>query len=113
DAVEQIDAIVALPGVDIISVGRVDLAQSMGLDGDGQHPKVKELVEKVTVACQRANVAVGSAPPTLEHAHVLRDEGVQFLNMAPDTIWLARQCRAIRESIFPAHETQSSPVQEV
>lgn len=100
-AVDQIDDIVAVPGIDIISVGRVDLAQSMGLDGDGQHPRVNELVERVSDACKRANVAIGSAPPTLERARELRDEGVQFLNMAPDTIWLARQCRAIRESLSP------------
>ena len=63
EAIDQADAIAAIPGLDAIQVGTNDLAVSMGLPGEVDHPKVQEAVRKVIEACRRHGkiAAVGGA----------------------------------------------------
>ena len=42
--VENIDAIAAVPGIDMILEGAVDLSQSLGVPGQAQHPEVQSAI---------------------------------------------------------------------
>ncbi len=46
-AIEDLDKIAAIEGIDILGVGPVDLSVSLGLPGQIQHPKVLEAIEHV------------------------------------------------------------------
>ena len=46
EAVENVEAIAALPNLDALFVGPADLSQSMGLPGETDHPKVMAAVEQ-------------------------------------------------------------------
>jgi 2-keto-3-deoxy-L-rhamnonate aldolase RhmA len=63
EAIDEADAIAAVPGLDAIQVGTNDLAVSMGLPGEVDHPKVQAAVRKVIEACRRHGkvAAVGGA----------------------------------------------------
>ena len=54
DALENLDGILAVDGIDLYSVGPKDLAQSMGLPGQMDHPRVKEFEAQVTGAVHAA-----------------------------------------------------------
>jgi 4-hydroxy-2-oxoheptanedioate aldolase len=53
EAVENIDAIAATPGVDVISVGSSDLSGSMNIGGDFSHPKMVAAWTRVAEAARR------------------------------------------------------------
>lgn len=53
-AVENLDEIVEVPGLDVLFVGLMDLAQSYGQLGSPGAPAVVEAVKKVAQVCRRA-----------------------------------------------------------
>ncbi len=59
DAINNIDAIAAVPGIASLVLGPNDLSGSMGHMGEPQHPEVKEAIEKVIVAGHKTGVPVG------------------------------------------------------
>ncbi len=59
DAVNNIDAIVEVDGIDAVFIGPYDLSASMGLMGQVDHPEVVEAIERVGHACRQRNIALG------------------------------------------------------
>nr|WP_295974581.1 aldolase/citrate lyase family protein [uncultured Bacillus sp.] len=55
-AVENIEEILSVPGIDIAFVGPYDLSSSMGLQGQPNHPDVQESCRKVIAACEKHHV---------------------------------------------------------
>jgi 4-hydroxy-2-oxoheptanedioate aldolase len=53
DALAKADEIVAFDGVDIVLVGLNDMLGDMGLAGQYDHPKVREIYQTVIGACRR------------------------------------------------------------
>lgn len=53
EALENIDAIAATEGVDVISVGTSDLTGSMNINGDFGHPKVLDAWKRVATAAKK------------------------------------------------------------
>ncbi len=58
EALDHIDAIVAVEGIDALFVGRIDLTISLGCSSPDD-PRVIEAVNTIVNACQRANRPVG------------------------------------------------------
>ena len=61
EAVENADAIAAVPGVDILLIGINDLSTEMGVPGQYEHPKVQEAYHRVIAACRKHNKVPGLA----------------------------------------------------
>lgn len=59
-AVNDIDEIMAVPGIDGLFLGPYDLSSSMGLIGQVQHPDVLRAIEKVKLAAKRADLPLGT-----------------------------------------------------
>ncbi|MCO5091693.1 aldolase/citrate lyase family protein [Bosea sp. (in: a-proteobacteria)] len=55
---ENIAAIAAVPGVDYLSYGMMDLCQSLGHPGEPRHPRVTAAVEKASAAARAAGKPV-------------------------------------------------------
>jgi 2-keto-3-deoxy-L-rhamnonate aldolase RhmA len=53
EAIEQIDAIAAVPGVDALQVGTSDLSVSLGVPGELDHPGVQDTVRLTIKTCNR------------------------------------------------------------
>lgn len=58
-AVERIDDLLSVPGVDVALIGPEDLSLSMGVPGQTGHPLVVEAIEKVIASAQRNGVVPG------------------------------------------------------
>jgi 2-keto-3-deoxy-L-rhamnonate aldolase RhmA len=54
EAVENVEAIAAVPGFDVLLVGTNDLCMEMGIPGQLDHPQIGEAFERIVAAC-RAN----------------------------------------------------------
>src|SRR5205807_5879266 len=57
--VENIDAILAVPGVDLIWVGHLDLSLSMGIPGQFTNPRFEEAISRILQACQSNRMPAG------------------------------------------------------
>jgi 4-hydroxy-2-oxoheptanedioate aldolase len=86
-AVEQIDAIAATPGIDIVAIGPSDLSRALGVGGSNDHPKLIETIDHIAAAVKRsgnARLALPMGHPTFpRNAAQLRALGVGYSNCAP------------------------------
>jgi len=59
-AVENIDAILAVKGVDVAFIGPYDLTASMGITAQFEHPEYRAARKRILRACRAHGVAAGS-----------------------------------------------------
>lgn len=78
-AARQIDAIAALPRIDMVYLGSYDLSAQLGCPGRMDAPELVSLVDGIIAACQRAGKPVGHMALNPEAARALTARGVQGL----------------------------------
>ena len=66
-AVERIDQIAAVEGVDLLAVGPSDLSRSLGVSGQPDHPRLVAAIDRVREAVKRGAAGARLALP-LNHA---------------------------------------------
>ncbi len=88
-AVDRINEILSVPGIDVIMIGPYDLSGSMGLLGQVTHPKVEEAIDRVLAAAQKAKIPAGILALTPGEINRRLDQGFQFLIVGTDTGFLA------------------------
>jgi len=66
DAVNNIEQIVEVDGIDAVFIGPYDLSASMGLMGQVDHPEVVEAIDRVGRACQQRDIPLGYFGTTAE-----------------------------------------------
>jgi 2-keto-3-deoxy-L-rhamnonate aldolase RhmA len=59
-AIENIDRISGVKGVDVLMMGTQDLSLDLGFPGQGSHPEMVAAVQKVVDACKKAGIASGN-----------------------------------------------------
>lgn len=91
DAFEQLPAIAAVEGLDLLFVGPYDLSQSLGLPGEIDHPRVLARIEEGVGLARSHGRALGIYVDDLPTALRYRDLGVQFVGMANDADLLRRR----------------------
>lgn len=62
EALEDIDAIFGVDGVDMAFVAPFDLSTSLGISGQFENPLFTEAVQKIEVAAKKANIPLGAGP---------------------------------------------------
>lgn len=95
EAVETIDAICAVPGVDIIVPAPFDLSTDLGIPGQFDHPDFMAAVTKVEAACRKAGIALGSPALTEEHAKALFARGYRLI-VGVDLLWLRAKAAEVQ-----------------
>jgi 2-keto-3-deoxy-L-rhamnonate aldolase RhmA len=78
-AVADIDAIVAVDGIDAVLVGPMDLSINLGVYRDFEHERYRGAVDTVRAACKRHGKAMGTGAYSLEHARACLDLGDQLI----------------------------------
>ncbi len=106
-AVEAVESILAVDGVDAIFLGPSDLAASMGLLGQQEHPDVRAAVEQCLAAARRAGKPAGVNAFTPTTARHYLDSGASFVLVGADVSLLARGSEALATAYLPAPEDDS------
>jgi 4-hydroxy-2-oxoheptanedioate aldolase len=91
DAVENIEEVVATPGIDGVCIGPMDLSISLGCFKEFQSSNYTDAVEIVRMACKKHHKAMGTAGYSLAHAKQSAREGVQLLLIGGDDTYLAAE----------------------
>ncbi|GAA0181288.1 4-hydroxy-2-oxoheptanedioate aldolase [Clostridium sediminicola] len=89
-AVENIEELVSVEGLDGIFIGPMDLATSMGHFCDPKHPEVQEAIAKIEKTVFASNKFLGTVAGSFEQAKVLYDKGYQFVIVMSDTVSLGK-----------------------
>ena len=97
-ALENAEDIIRVPGIDIIFVGPYDLAQSLGVMGQTDHPDVAAKVRKIAALCAEKGIAVGTFVETPPAAVKWSGLGVRYISYKVDTgIMLDASRQIVRE----------------
>lgn len=83
-SVEEVDAIAAIDGVDLLFVGPSDLSQSLGITGDFMNPKCLEAIDQVAAACRNHGKHWGAVCVNPEHGAMMVDKGCKMLSPTSD-----------------------------
>jgi 2-keto-3-deoxy-L-rhamnonate aldolase RhmA len=98
-AVANIPAIAATPGVDALFIGPADLSGAMGHIGDLMHPEVLALMAQGVKACHAAGKPIGSVGGTPEAVATYRAAGFDYIGCASDLGLMMRSCAAVLSSV--------------
>jgi 2-keto-3-deoxy-L-rhamnonate aldolase RhmA len=93
-AVEAIESIIAVDGVDAVLVGPYDLSGSMGLLGQIEHPDVLAAIRRVAEACTRAGRALGIYANTADRMKPFIEQGYNLVIVGADVAALGEAARA-------------------
>jgi 2-keto-3-deoxy-L-rhamnonate aldolase RhmA len=93
DAVNTIEAIVQVPGIDAILIGPYDLSASLGKTGKLNDPEVRAAIVRITKACTDAGLRLGAFGVTAEAVQPFIKEGFTLIAVGVDTLFLARAAK--------------------
>ena len=94
-AVENIDAIARVPGVDAVLVGPYDLSASLGKMGQIDDVAVVAAIDRVTTACRGAGMPLGIFGVTAAAVRPYAARGYSLLVAGVDTLYLANGAKAL------------------
>ena len=93
-AVENLDEILDVPGIDVVFVGPYDLSSSLGHVGEIDHPEVVECIKGIIAKANAKGVKIGCFADTVEGGMKWRDLGVKFIGYACDTYLFYQKAKA-------------------
>lgn len=82
--IANVDAIAAVPGIDVIWLGHYDLTDSMGMTGQFERPEFEAAVAKLTAAAARHGKAAAFLATSVEMARIWRKKGFRCLAYGTD-----------------------------
>ena len=98
EALEDLNAIIGVEGVDIIFIGPYDLSQSLGVPGQVQHPTVVKKIQEIAAVCRERGMAVGTFVEDSDSAKRWASLGVHYLCYSVDVGIFFQGCREIVRS---------------
>jgi 2-keto-3-deoxy-L-rhamnonate aldolase RhmA len=101
DAVENIDAIKMVPGIDALLVGPYDLSGSMGKLGQVLDPEVQDAIARVTKSVKPAGIPLGIFGTSPEAVKPFIAEGFTLIAVGTDAMLLGGAARQMVQSLHP------------
>ena len=97
-ALDEVDAIAALPDVDLLFVGPSDLSQELGVLGQFDNAKLWEAIARVNAACKKHGKHWGTVTPNTQYADRAVEHGCKMLSFGSDVFCLRRGIEAMKSS---------------
>ncbi len=83
-AIDALDEILDVQGIDILFIGPYDLSQSLGIPGQVTHAKVVEKMQEIAAAAQKKGVVVGTFTDTPDAMLAWKKAGIQYISYSVD-----------------------------
>jgi len=95
EAVENLEEICAVPGVDALYIGPFDLCLSLGLDPMYMpFPETEAVIQRALTVGRKSGVAIGTGARTPELLRQRLSQGFTFLGYGPDYVLLLNAIRS-------------------
>ena len=98
-AVENLDEVLAVPGIDMVQWGPADYSMSIGRPGDWFAPDIKEIEKKVIAAALKNGIAPRAEIESPDQAKYYLDLGVKHFCISTDIMLLYRTWRQKGEEL--------------
>jgi 2,4-dihydroxyhept-2-ene-1,7-dioic acid aldolase len=94
-ALDQLEAIATVEGVDGVFIGPADLSASLGHIGNPQHPDAQKAIESAAARLKAVGKAAGILTGSEDEARRYIGWGYTFVAVGTDTVLLARSADAL------------------
>jgi 2-keto-3-deoxy-L-rhamnonate aldolase RhmA len=84
ESVQQLDEIVAIPGVDCLFIGPTDLSIALGVPGQPEAPVLIEAIEHVIASCKAHGVATAIQANDLAYARRWVERGMEVISYSSE-----------------------------
>jgi 2-dehydro-3-deoxyglucarate aldolase/4-hydroxy-2-oxoheptanedioate aldolase len=98
-ALERRDELLAVPGIDAVLIGPVDLSISLGVPGDFESPKLVDAMEKIRDSCVKHSVAAGTQVRSIALAKFWKERGMTFLGCGNETAFLYEKASEVASAL--------------
>lgn len=95
EAVENIEEIVSVDGIDCIFIGPYDLSASYGKSGQIQDPEIVAAIERVEEVCKSQKKPLGIFGLTSESVRPYLDRGFSLITVGIDTVFLSGAAKKV------------------
>ena len=96
EPLDELDAIAALPGIDMLFFGPADFSHAIGAPGRFDDPQVVEARKRVAEAALAHGKFAGTVPAGIPLGELIA-MGYQFINLGGEVSGLSNHCRALME----------------
>jgi len=79
-ALENLDEMLSISGVDVAALGYLDLSVDLGIAGQIDHPRMVESIESIIAACDRHGISAGLIHPNMKVITHWAGRGMRFLS---------------------------------
>lgn len=100
DALNNVEKMLEIEGVDVIYIGPYDLSQAMGLPGEVEHPKVLKSMERIFSLINKSGKIAGSFANNPQRAKVMKELGVNYLTCETDGTMLRASYEELKNQII-------------
>ena len=81
-AVENINEILCVEGLDFVVIGPADLSVSMGHPLDDSHPDIQQTIKNIQQTAKEADIPVGQLASSTDEAKELINDDVQIIRIS-------------------------------
>ena len=100
-ALDQVDAIASVPGIDVLMVGPADLSVVAGIPFQYDHPLIADAYRRTADAAKRAGKWWGTVSWGPEHTQKLFDLGAKFICHGCDIIMVKQGMELLQQRFAP------------
>jgi 2-keto-3-deoxy-L-rhamnonate aldolase RhmA len=94
EAVENLEAMLDVPGVDVACLGCMDLSVDLGVPGQIDHPTMVKAMDRVIAVSRAKGIAAGIISPDVHLIERWIDRGMRFVSYATEAILLEEAASA-------------------
>ena len=92
EAIQDIDNILKVEGIDILFIGPYDLSQTLGVPGQINNKIVIAAMKDIVSRARSLGIVVGTFTDTLQSAKMWKDAGVQYISYCVDVGIFTNAC---------------------
>ena len=111
-AVDRVDEIAAVPGIDILMLGPADFSVLSGFPGQMDHPNILDAKKRIAKAARNAGIHWGTTCGTPRQIEESLELGAHFICHGADIFLIKRGLEQIREDCRELGFTFEDPVEK-
>ncbi len=103
EAIQNLDEILEVEGIDVMFIGPYDLSQSLGIPGNVKHPAVIRQMQEIVKRAKEKGILVGTFTDDAETLRIWSEAGVQYLSYSVDVGIFAEACGRLKREADMLH----------
>jgi 4-hydroxy-2-oxoheptanedioate aldolase len=110
EALNHLDGIAALEGIDVLFIGPADLSMALGIFGQFDHPRFRDAVEATVNAAEKAGKATGILFFSPDDYKRYYDAGIRMLACGSDALFVADGARNLANKLHTIRESSKTGI---